>query len=228
MSMISADSLAATLDSLWEVDFYGLTLAMPVRRETANWLVTRCKAPRSYAGLPAPTARDYREGIRVFTGERITTGAGTGHILGEEACRALRLLRVGTKRADAAVAAGRAGIHRRIMDGEARGTPVGMFCCGTCTAALWRNISSGGFPDEDRLLAAGLKTLAEHRDGKGRWRRFPFHYTLLALLGLDQDAVEAELRYTAKSCERSIQAFTGKDIYASRRREVMTRVLKRC
>ena len=228
MSLISEDSLADTLDTLAEVDFHGLTLAMPVRRETANWLVERCGAPRSYGGMPAPTARDYEDGVRVFTGERVTTGAATGHILGEEACRAIRLLEVGTKHADAAVAAGRADIHRRILSGEARGYPIGIFCCGSCTAALWRNIATGGFPDGERLTDAGLKMLTKHRDGKGRWRRFPFHYTLLALLGLDHDAVVAELRYTRGSCERSIKAFKGKDVYASRRLDVMTRVLERC
>ena len=105
---------------------------------------------------------------------------------------------------------------------------MGLFCCGTCTAALWRNVSTGGFPEEDRFLTAGLAALTEHRDGKGRWRRFPFHYTLLALLDIDRPAVIAELRYTARSCERSIKAFRGKDVYASRRRDVMARVLTRC
>ena len=43
----------------------------------------------------APTNEDYTEGVRLFTGERISSRVGTGHILGEEACRALLLLDVG-------------------------------------------------------------------------------------------------------------------------------------
>ena len=89
-------------------------------------------------------------------------------------------------------------------------------------------MATGGFPDEDRLLGAGMATPREHRDGKGRWRRFPFHYTLLTLLDLDREEVIAELRYTEESCERSIRASRGKDVYASRRLEVMRRVLERC
>jgi hypothetical protein len=178
--------------------------------------------------MPAPTARDYAEGIRVFTGERIATGAGTGHILGEEACRAMALLDVPDRSVRGALAAAREGISRRVQAGPAAGRPFGFFCCGTCTAALWRNISAGGFPDAERLVAGGLAALREHRDGKGRWRRFPFHYTLLALLDLDSAAVAAELRYTGKSCERSIRTFQGKDVHSSRRLEVMRRVIERC
>ncbi len=228
MSMISPDSLADTLDSLAEADFYGLTLSKAVRREVANWLAARCGEARSYAGMPAPTAEDYRTGIRVFTGEKISTGAGTGHVLGEEACRAIRLLGVPSKSVSAALKTARESIHRRVEGSEASGRPAGFFCCGSCTAALWRNVSAGGFPDGERLLLAGLGVLKEHRDGKGRWRRFPFHYTLLALLDVEHDAVIPELRYTAGSCERSIKASRGKDVYASRRLELMTRVLKRC
>ena len=226
--MISPDSLADTLDSLAEVEFHGLTLAKALRREAAEWLAGRCSEPRSYAGMPAPTAKDYRTGVRVFTGEKITTGAGTGHVLGEESCRSIRLLDVPLRSVNAALETARANIHRRVKGSEVRGGPVGFFCCGPCTAALWRNLTAGGFPDGERLLLAGLGTLQEHRDGRGRWRRFPFHYTLLALLGLDHDAVIPELRYTARSCERSIKAFRGKDVYASRRLELMTRVLERC
>ena len=43
----------------------------------------------------SPTNEDYPEGVRLFTGERISSRVGTGHILGEEACRALLLLDVG-------------------------------------------------------------------------------------------------------------------------------------
>ena len=43
----------------------------------------------------APTNEDYTEGVRLFTGERISSRVGTGHILGEETCRALLLLDVG-------------------------------------------------------------------------------------------------------------------------------------
>ena len=228
MSMISPDSLADTLDSLAEADFHGLTLAAAVKREAAKWLAARCGESRSYAGMPAPTAKDYHTGIRVFTGEKITTGAGTGHVLGEEACRAIRLLDVPLRSVNLALKTARESIHRRVKDSEARGGPAGFFCCGPCTAALWRNLSAGGFPEEGRLLPAGLAALKDHRDGKGRWRRFPFHYTLLALLDMDHAATIAELRYTAGSCERSIKASRGKDVYASRRVELMTRVLERC
>ena len=42
-----------------------------------------------------PTNEDYTQGVRLFTGERISSRVATGHILEEEACRALLLLNVG-------------------------------------------------------------------------------------------------------------------------------------
>jgi hypothetical protein len=225
-SMVVPDSLGETLDGICAADFAGLTLAPDVRRKTANWIAARCGTERSYAGMPAPTPGDFRHGIQVFTGERIESGAGVAHILGEEACRAVRRLDVKGTTVTRSLRAARESISRRVLAPSVK--PPGFFCCGICTVALWRNLTAGDFPEGDRLAATGLAALKAHRDGKGRWRRFPYHYTLLALLELfayEPAAVKAELMYTRSSCERSMKATRGEDVYALRRREVMERVL---
>ena len=67
----------------------------------------------------APTQRDFRVGIRLFTGERISTGAATGHILGEEACRTLILLDAGVPEAAEALARANRSMNARLGASEA-------------------------------------------------------------------------------------------------------------
>ena len=100
MSLVDPRSLAGTIDAVSDALFFGRRIPRDDAREVAQWLAGRQGLPGSYAGMFAPTRRDCARGIRLFTGERISSGAATAHILGEEACRVLLLL-------DADVPAGR-------------------------------------------------------------------------------------------------------------------------
>ena len=164
--------------------------------------------------------------MRVFTGERIRSGAGTAHILGEEACRALILLSApaaGVRKALADASAGM--IHR--LDSSPRNVKTGTYCCGTCSASLWRHLAVGGLENAERLLAAALKTLKANRDG-GRWGHFPFYYTLLALSEIPLRPAIEEMRYAAPSCERLLKRRPKDDKYDSRRRDLAERILGKC
>jgi len=90
--MLDTTGLSNTVDAVNEAIFFAYSITTKEVRRVAGWLAARQDLPGSYAGMFAPTAKDFREGIRLFTGERITSGAATGHILGEETCRALLLL----------------------------------------------------------------------------------------------------------------------------------------
>ena len=96
MNLLHTRSLAETLDAVGESLFFGRTVSGAEVHRVAAWLTSRQGLPGSYAGMFAPTSQDYRDGIRLFTGERINSGAATGHILGEETCRMLLLLGVDT------------------------------------------------------------------------------------------------------------------------------------
>ncbi|MFZ1947006.1 MAG: hypothetical protein WAW06_05620 [bacterium] len=111
MKVLDQRSLAGTIDAVSEALFFGRPIPRGEMRRAAGWLAGRQGLPGSYAGMFAPTSRDYSQGIRLFTGERISSGAATGHILGEEACRALLVL-------DPDVAEARAALVRatRSMD----------------------------------------------------------------------------------------------------------------
>ena len=225
MSMVDPDSLAETLDALEEVGFFGLTMAMPVRKEAAKWIAARVGGDRSYRGMPAPTTRDYAGGVRLFTGERVTTGAGTGHVLGQEACRALVRLDVPLVSVREDLARGQEGMARRFTALRREPGFDGRFCCATCTVAVWRHASTGGFPAGAALLPAGLRWLKERRDGTGRWAGIPFWYALLALADIERRDARAEMRYASPVLERVLARRPKPDRYDRRRRLLAERTL---
>jgi hypothetical protein len=227
MSLIDTTSLAATLDAVNEALFLGQRVAKTKRAEAAKWIASRQGLPRSYAGMFAPTDRDYSEGARVFTGERIASRVGTGHILGEEALRALLLLGVDTATVRTVIANAQAGLEVCLRAWEARGFSTGIYCCATCSCAYWRNLSAGGLSRAERRLAAGMEDLKARRLGTGKWWSFPFYYTVLALTAIDLPGAVAELRYAAPALERYLKRPEKDEPYHVRRRAVAERALAR-
>jgi len=231
--MVRHSSLAATLDAVNEAFLFEHPPSRKARKAAAEWIVGRQGLPGSYAGMFAPTEQDLREGIRLFTGERLQTRAGVAHILGEEACRALILLDVRASDVKKALARARSGMLERFRAAEARevnaGRPwLGTYCCARCSVAVWRHLAVGGLEDPERHLAAGMKALRANRDGAGRWRRFPFYYTLLALSEIALPAAVAEMRYAAPALRRAAGRRAGDNLIAERRHALVERVLARC
>jgi hypothetical protein len=225
MKIIHANSLASTLDVLNEVFFTGQALSKGERNEAARWIASRQGMKGAYRGMYAPTPLDYRRGIRLFTGERVVSGAAIGHILGEEASRALILLNGNSVIANETLEKSNKGIMRALMSCETPTRVRGFYCCGTCTAALWRHLAVGGLNKSRKRLGAGLKVLRKYRDGNGKWRRFPFYYTLLALSEIDDERAIDEMRYAAPVCERLVRRYRAISRLAVRRRMVLERVL---
>jgi hypothetical protein len=170
---------------------------------------------------------DYRRGIRLFTGEKVTSGAAIGHILGEEASRALMILDGALPEARVALKKSSKGMIKALMSCETPTRVRGFYCCGTCTAALWRHLAVGGLSKPKQRLAAGLRVLKKYRDGKGKWRRFPFYYTLLALSEIDRKLVADEIHYIAPVCERLVKRYKAKSKIARRRKILLERILAR-
>ncbi len=229
MKILTKTSLAATVDAINDATFFGNTIPRAEKTAAAKWILSRQGQPGAYAGMFAPTKKDFAAPIKLFTGEGVGTRAGVSHILGEEACRALILLNPGTKAAEAALASASGRIIQCLAKHQSEGRTIGMFCCGKCSAALWRHVAAGGLGGLEMLLDKGVEALKTHRDGKGRWRVFPYHYTLLALSEMDTRSAVAEMRYAAKSCERLVnRKVTKRDKYTTRRRALAEKVLAKC
>jgi len=224
MELVTPQSLAETVDAINEAFFYGRPLSKADRERAAKWIAGRQGLPRSYAGMFAPTDLDYKNGVKLFTGEKVSTGAATAHILGEEACRALILLGVETDDVTQALSRASEGILSRLWSFD---RIAGTYCCGTCTCSYWRHLAAGGLRNGERELAAGISDLKRHRDGAGRWRRYPFYYALLALSEIDLSVATRELKYAGPVLERLAARTPREDRYGIRRHDLVERALDR-
>lgn len=181
----------------------------------------------------APTEADFEKGVTLFTGETVRTRAGMAHILGEEACRALILLRAPGSDVRGALKRAAAGmtaiLHEAAKSVRWESAP-GRYCCGICTVALWRHLAAGGLKDArpERWLAAGMRTLKMRRDGKGGWQGFPFWYAILALREIGLPSAAQELRYASPVCERYLGTPANARVIRQRRRLLAEKTLEGC
>ena len=228
MKLIHPNSLAATLDVLNEVFFMGHSLSRGEKTTAIRWLASRQGVRGAYRGMIAPTPLDFERGAKLFTGEKVISGAAIGHVLGEESSRALILLDADSPIAHEALKRSNKGMMRALMSCETPARVRGFYCCGTCTAAMWRHLAVGGFRQPKKRLVAGMKALKHYRDGTGKWHRFPFYYTLLAMTDIDLRSAVDEMRYAAPVCEQYLRRYKAKNKLAKRRRLVMEKVLAKC
>jgi hypothetical protein len=224
--LINRASLSETVDAINAAHFDGRTLTAAERGEAARWIASRQGLPGSYSGTFAGFPSERSKGIVLFTGERITS-ASARHILGEEASRTLRQLRVKDSTVTRALEQADDGLMQCLARAAAdpRNTNPGLFCCGKCSVGLWRNLLAGGLDRHDERLQRGAQHLRSMRDGEQQWRRFPFWYTVLALSELDNVDAKTELKYAAPALERAANRTASSSVYARRRRDLAVRVL---
>jgi hypothetical protein len=113
-------SLDAAVDLLAEAQFYGTKLKAADRDAAAAYIARRQGAAGAYAGSFALTADEKAAGVRVFTGERMTS-ASARHIIGEESCRVLRGLKgakPGVKKAQQAAEKSMRESFIKLIDAE--------------------------------------------------------------------------------------------------------------
>ena len=226
--LIHKTSLSQTVDHVNAALFDGRTLAAAERAQLARWIVARQGLPGAYGGTFAGFPAERSHGIVLFTGERIAS-ASARHILGEEASRALRLLRVRDHSTTTALEAADDGLTKclaRAAEKPGKNNP-GLYCCGKCSVGLWRNLLAGGLSRREERLRHGAAHLRSVRDGEHGWRKFPFWYTVLALSEMDLAEAKAELKYAAPALERTAMSKAATAVYARRRQELATRTLNR-
>ena len=222
--MIRPSSLAATLDVINEAVFYGRPMSRIQREEAARWLAARQLRSGEGSGAFASTDDDRRDGVRLFTGERLRTKLATRRILGQEAARALLLLDASSDEVK--------GVLERANRWMRDSCYAAHFCvageCAHAAVGFMRYLAVGGLEDAKARLDEHVEVLSRHRDGNGRWKRFPFYYTLLALCETDLPAAVDELRYAAPACERLLNRSSGNGAVSQRRREIVHRSLAAC
>lgn len=223
--LVHPGSLSETIGEVNEALVNGKKLSARDRNDVARWIASRQGQPGAYADTYAGFERERRQGIRLFTGERVNS-ASARHILGEEACRVIRQLGVRDTGVRRSLERATEGLLKCLSSATKvqRQPNPGVFCCGKCTVGLWRHLAVGGLDRHEERLQKGISTLHPRRDGKGGWRAFPFWYTVLLLSEIDLPSAKAELRYAASELERAI-AGRAATRYAHRRRSLATRAL---
>ncbi len=226
MKIIDSNSLYRTLDNLNQRFLNNDKLTLKERTEAAHWISARQGLKGSYAGMPAPAEKDFN-GIRLFTGEYIDSIASIGHILGEESLRALYLLNINDDRTSKVMTGFKSGLYKAIKKQYSLGRYAeGTFCCGKCTAALWRNLSAEGVNKNKKSLVSGIKYLKSHRDGKGKYKRFPFFYTILALSDINLPESKAEIEYASVLLRKYVNRKETDDVYGNRKKVISYKALE--
>jgi hypothetical protein len=225
-SVINRTSLSRTVDAINASQFDGAKVDAARRRQAALWIADRQGLPGAYGGTFAGFPSERTQGIVLFTGERIAF-ASARHILGEEASRVLRQLRVHDPRVRGALDAADAGMLRCLarFAEKGRGSNPGLYCCGKCSVGLWRNLLAGGLDRQDERLRRGATHLRSMRIGKSQWRTFPFWYTVLALSEIDNAEAKTELKYAAPELERVANRPMPSAVYPRRRHQLAVRTL---
>ena len=171
--------------------------------EALDWVLSRQGLEGSYYGLFLPTPEDLERGLQLPTGERMHTTAAAKHILGEEA---LRTSLVWKRDRTPQVRQALKGLET-IVD---RGGKTGRYCCYTCTIAFLRTLVTTAMSGKDEIVQKGLDRIRSARTPDGRWKGFPYYYTLLTLTEIDQPKARNELEYASKTAEKLLKRYHGK------------------
>jgi hypothetical protein len=225
MSLLNKLSLAQTIDNVNEALFYGNKISRKEAWDIIDWIKTRLGTEYSYRGSFGITNRDFNSKIYTFTGEQLTSPASMRHIMAEETSRVLVQLSKIAKRKLPELERSNKNLIGGIMRSEEEGKHVGTYCCGPCTIGLWRHMSVGGFGSYSKKLGKGLDVLKSYRDGKGKWGRFPFYYTLLALSEINHLTAKKEIEYAKPVIESLLNRKNRDGKFSKRRQDVLRRAL---
>ena len=133
--LIDRTSLSQTVDAISAAHVAGRTLTADERGEVARWIAGRQGLPGAYADTFAGFPSERSKGIVLFTGERITS-ASARHILGEEASRALRQLRVRDPNVTRALERADSGLMS-ASSAQRKTRETGILVCSAAASAVW-------------------------------------------------------------------------------------------
>lgn len=206
MKYLDENSLFQTVDNVSEALLFNTNIDDDERLQIADFIISQQGKPYTYANTFAPTENDLKRDLILFTGEKIKSKVGKCHMIGEEASRILRKLDLHTDKINSALQKADNGLNNLINTylKDSR-YEFGMYCCKSCSCGLWMNLSSGASIMNSSFLKAGLNYLKEHRDESGRWKGFPFYYTLYVLNQIDAKLAMDEMRYASKIIEKRLR-----------------------
>jgi hypothetical protein len=229
MKYLVNKSLFKTIDNVSEALMFNLKIDTDEKFKISDFIINQQGKPYTYADTFAPTEVDLKNDLMLFTGEKIKTTAGKCHMIGEEAARVLRRLGLKNEKIKTALRKADIGLQKRIDDSLSRSRySYGMYCCKSCSCAMWLNITSGGINNNTEFLKAGLSCLKKYHDNKGKWFGFPFYYTLYVLNEMNTDLAMDEMKYVARSLEEKLKRrIIHENKYELRRHYICEQILNK-
>ncbi len=221
MDLIQPTSLHATLEAVNDVFLRKQRLSSDQESTVLAWLAARQCSSGAYEGYFMPLSLDRRENARLYTGERLHTSLALSYIPMLETARALKLFSLQGELESRALARVERRIHDRCFT---------HFCavgeCAPITIAYMRYLNAQRSEPADQVIACFLKRLTESRNGSGRWKGFPFYYTLLMLNELDLPLANEERSYARRLCENLLARPPEDHVLSWRRRMILSQALK--
>ncbi len=222
LDTFAINNLASDLDALNEVLFFNYPLIHAERSIFLTMIAGRQVKDGPTAGLFS-TPEQNREGLRLFTGERLRTALASGNVLAAECMRALVVLSGPHPAPEEVIERA----HARL-----RGACFTSCCakgeCAHSSLAWMRYLAVQEGRRQQEWLEHHLAVIKAHRDGSGRWWNFPFYYTLLALSEIDLPGAKSEMQYAAQTCSQYLLRARREEETDRRRTTLMERVVERC
>jgi hypothetical protein len=220
--MIYPTSLTATIESASESFLYQQPMNRVQSEEIISLLVGRQVPSGKNAAFFLPFASEIETQPRLFTGEPLRTDFAYRHIQLIEAARLLVLLSIENGAVQHSISRAEQRMHASCYS---------KFCakgeCKAISVAYMRYLACFVHIDTDLKLSHFLENLGSFRDGKGKWRGFPFFYTLLMLTELDNAVASQELEYAVPACKRWSHQVDAPDHFSKRRQLIINNVLSR-
>lgn len=224
MSLLNRTSLYKTVDNVNESLFFGKKISRKDAKEIVEWISTRYDTEYSYNHSYGLTGKDMKTPVYTFTGERLLC-ASMRHIMAEESARVvLQLSEINGAKPETLKNTDK-WFYKMLKASESAGKPLGTFCCAACTIGLWRYLNAGGLPKYRENISNGLMSLHSNRDESGKWGRFPFYYTLLALWEIDDPLATKEINYALPACERALKRLKPEGSFSRRKRDLLLKIL---
>ena len=182
------ESLGQLVERLNQLEWEQSFLMTAERQKIVEYLLHFYTGHQKYLGFELAQA-DFRHGARLFTGERLRTQLGLNYVLSLEICRQFRMMDGFTVETGEILEA----VEKRLQKLCFVNNDCTLGECAYCGLAFWRYLLVSGRPDRDARVRRYLDVLRTHRDGNGRWKQFPFYFTLLVLFETKNPQADEEL-----------------------------------
>ncbi|MFW9924668.1 MAG: hypothetical protein ACFFDW_15405 [Candidatus Thorarchaeota archaeon] len=219
MVVVIPQNTAIFLDELNEKLFYNKEIPEEEWNKLAEIIVTKLQRKGREKGCLALSAEEYFNGAQLFTGEKMNTKLAIKNILTLNALSILKSKQALSEDTIEAIS---------IIEEWIVNSCFSKFCTvGECKHSTLGYLYYLANLTSEEKYDEFLAILKHHRDGTGRWKGFPYFYTLYILLLVNTSEALEELQYSASVIEKNYKFISTDDKYSQRRKELLQRVMSK-